>query len=385
MDKVHSVSLMLSMCWIQAPHASQSVRVTGIHHGGRNRVVTNAAVREVLTTQQRQKLDSSPDSDFYSLPRFCNHADDQFIRTQRAVYEKYLGSLKPGERVTVLDLASSDRSHMPESIVFDTRYTFIGHGMNAEELARNPILDRWFIRDLNADPPSSMSPLAFEDESLDAVVCCCSIQYFQYPETLFADLRRALKPGGLVLVSFTNKAFWTKVGTAEALTLTHSLSLSLTHAPRSFSHQGALGMGELHRVRARTARQAVPHGRRLLISNRSLRPRTNRPSTPRTNQKHRLQHLAGPVLLCARRQNASKRLNAVTDMLSDIHVDVYSTSSSSSASGSGMAAASCSCFSYSACCCRSICTSGGANASCSTNTSAGSPTSFLARYKNGFS
>ena len=99
---------------------------------------------------------------------------------------------------------------MPESIVFDTRYTFIGHGMNAEELARNPILDRWFVRDLNADPPSSTSPLAFEDESLDAVVCCCSVQYFQYPEMVFADLRRALKPGVLLLVSFTNKAFWTK-------------------------------------------------------------------------------------------------------------------------------------------------------------------------------
>ena len=208
--KVHP---MMSMCWLQAPYAPQRVRVTGIHHGGRfrGRVSTmNAAVREVLTTQQRQKLDSTRDSEFYSLPRFCNHADDHFIRTQRLVYERYLGSLKPGERVTVLDLASSDRSHMPESIVFDTRYTFIRHGMNAEELARNPILDRWFVRDLNADPPSSTSPLAFEDESLDAVVCCCSVQYFQYPEMVFADLRRALKPGGLLLVSFTNKAFWTK-------------------------------------------------------------------------------------------------------------------------------------------------------------------------------
>lgn len=44
----------------------------------------------------------------------------------------------------------------------------------------------------------------------------------------------------------------------------------------------------------------------------------------------------------------------------------YSAMSSSSASGRGMAAASCSCFSYSACCCWSICTSGGARATCST-------------------
>ena len=155
-------------------------------------------------------MDTSRDSEFYSSPRFCNHADDKFIRTQRAVYEKYLGSLRPGERITVLDVASSHVSHMPDSIVFDPRYTFIGHGMNAEELGQNPILNRWFVRDFNADPPSPTSPLAFEDESLDAVVCCCSIQYFQYPETLFSELRRCLKPGGLLLVSFTNKAFWTK-------------------------------------------------------------------------------------------------------------------------------------------------------------------------------
>ena len=51
---------------------------------------------------------------------------------------------------------------------------------------------------------------------------------------------------------------------------------------------------------------------------------------------------------------------------------IYSAMSSSSASGRGIAAASCSCFSYSACCCWSICTSGGARATCSTKCRLGS-------------
>lgn len=50
-----------------------------------------------------------------------------------------------------------------------------------------------------------------------------------------------------------------------------------------------------------------------------------------------------------------------------IHIySIYSTNSSSSPSGNGMAAASANCFSYSCCCCTSICTSGGAKATCST-------------------
>ena len=177
--------------------------------------VAMRAVREVLTPSQRTKLDTSSDGEFYRLPRFCNHCDDNFIRTQKAVYEQYLGALKPGEPLTVLDMASSHVSHMPESIMFDERYTFVGHGMNAEELSRNPIFDRWFVRDFNADPPSSSSPLPFKDESLDAVVCCCSIQYFQMPEQVFAELcGRCLKPGGILIVSFTNRAFWSKAVSA---------------------------------------------------------------------------------------------------------------------------------------------------------------------------
>ena len=168
------------------------------------------AVREVLTASQRTKLDNASDREFYSVPRFCNHCDDNFIRMQKAVYDQYLGALNPGAPVRVLDLASSHVSHMPESIIRDNRFTFIGHGMNAEELSKNPIFDRWFVRDFNADPPSK-SPLPFEDESLDAVVCCCSIQYFQMPEQLFAEIcGRCLKPGGVMIVSWTNRAFWTK-------------------------------------------------------------------------------------------------------------------------------------------------------------------------------
>ena len=173
------------------------------------RAQASLPTREVLTSQQRMKMDMSSDTSFYSQPRFCNHAGDNFIRSLKGVYRQYLGQLQ-GDNVVVLDLGSSHVSHVPDEISGDKRYKFIGHGMNAQELARNPILGSWFVRDFNADPPSPTSPLVFEDDSLDAVLCCCSIQYFQYPEQIFAEIRRVLKPGGICLVSFTNRAFWNK-------------------------------------------------------------------------------------------------------------------------------------------------------------------------------
>jgi ubiquinone/menaquinone biosynthesis C-methylase UbiE len=80
-----------------------------------------------------------------------------------------------------------------------------GHGMNGEELAKNPRLHSYFIQDLNAQPK-----LPLEDSSFDAVLITVSVQYLQYPEAIFAELYRILKPNGLVVVSFSNRMFYQK-------------------------------------------------------------------------------------------------------------------------------------------------------------------------------
>lgn len=65
----------------------------------------------------------------------------------------------------VLDLMSSWISHLPP----DRKYArVVGHGLNAEELARNGRLDSFFVRNLNQEPTG----WALEDESMDAVLCC---------------------------------------------------------------------------------------------------------------------------------------------------------------------------------------------------------------------
>lgn len=38
----------------------------------------------------------------------------------------------------------------------------------------------------------------------------CSVQYLQQPEEVFAEMHRVLKPGGVAIVSFSNRLFYEK-------------------------------------------------------------------------------------------------------------------------------------------------------------------------------
>jgi SAM-dependent methyltransferase len=151
----------------------------------------------LLRPEQRKKLDDTKDTDFYSFPRFVTHVDEGFIEQLTNLYRE---RLKPNTRI--LDLMSSWVSHLPEEIEFAH---VEGHGMNEEELAKNPRLNHFFVQDLNANPKL---PLA--DADFDAVLIAVSVQYLQYPEAIFTEIRRILKPGGIVIVSFSNRMFYQK-------------------------------------------------------------------------------------------------------------------------------------------------------------------------------
>lgn len=151
----------------------------------------------ILEPAQRRKLDETDDALFYDYPRFVTHVDDGFIQQLTDLYRQ---RLKPNTRI--FDMMSSWVSHLPEEMSFAH---VEGHGMNAEELARNPRLDHYFVQNLNQN---QLLPLP--DQSFDAVLNTVSVQYLQRPEAVFAEIYRVLKPGGIAIVSFSNRMFFQK-------------------------------------------------------------------------------------------------------------------------------------------------------------------------------
>ena len=143
------------------------------------------------------RIDEEDDDAFYEPARLVHHIDDNAIRVLTGLYREIL----PAGGV-LLDLMSSWVSHLPKDVDYAE---VIGHGMNPEELAANPRLKRWFTQNLNRD---TVLPLA--DASVDAAMICVSIQYLQLPVAVLREVARVLRPGGWLIVSFSNRCFWTK-------------------------------------------------------------------------------------------------------------------------------------------------------------------------------
>lgn|SRR5262245_10404494 len=141
--------------------------------------------------------DESADALFYGTPRFVTHIDDLAIA---AVTQLYRERFPAGG--AILDLMSSWVSHLPEDVQYRR---VVGLGMNAEELAANPRLHAWVVQDLNQD-----SQLPFADGEFDAAAICVSVDYLIRPVDVLRDVGRVLRPGGSIVITFSNRCFPTK-------------------------------------------------------------------------------------------------------------------------------------------------------------------------------
>jgi SAM-dependent methyltransferase len=154
-------------------------------------------VVQVLEETQRRKWDASDDALFYAQPRFVQHLDGAF---RQRLTELYRQRIPAG--ATVLDLMASWVSHLPEEVTYAS---VIGHGLNEQELAANPRLQRHWVQNLNRD-----QRLPLESASIDATLIVAGWQYLQYPEAVAAELLRITRPGGQLIVAFSNRMFFTK-------------------------------------------------------------------------------------------------------------------------------------------------------------------------------
>ena len=150
-----------------------------------------------LTNYDRTKSDICDDEIFYLQPRFVHHLSHSFRNRLTSLYSEYLLN-----HHIILDLMSSWVSHLPSNISYKK---VIGHGMNEAELSSNERLDRFFVQNLN-----KKQNMPIEDSSVDVGLIVAGWQYLQYPEKVSLELSRVIKSDSLLIISFTNRAFWTK-------------------------------------------------------------------------------------------------------------------------------------------------------------------------------
>jgi SAM-dependent methyltransferase len=183
---------------IAAEHGgrSQDVPQELCNNGAGMQVPHPEVATDYYAEQPFARLDERADELFYRQPRLVQHLDVQVRGQITALYARLL---QPG--MQVLDLMSSWVSHLP-----DIELAVTGLGLNAEELAHNPRLRERTVHDLNARPV-----LPYPDARFDAVVCTASIEYLVRPVEVLRELRRVLKPGAPLAITFSERWFPPKV------------------------------------------------------------------------------------------------------------------------------------------------------------------------------
>ena len=156
---------------------------------------TPCSVNPIFGTDAFSRLDESDDLEFYSRDRFVSHLDSLALST----VEKLIGTLVVEESPAILDLMAGWDSHIPENL---RASEVVGLGLNENELMKNKALSEAVIHDLNKDPH-----LPFPDNRFDVVINTVSVDYMTKPAEVSKEVGRVLKPGGLLLIIFSNRMF----------------------------------------------------------------------------------------------------------------------------------------------------------------------------------
>jgi hypothetical protein len=160
------------------------------------------------TESDMGRLDPTDDANFYDMPRFVTHIDERAIESLTGYYKEEFEAMsvkKGGKKLDILDLCSSWISHYPTDM--EDKYGMtVGVGMNEEELAANKQLYMHYVQDMNKNPILTQ----FEDNSFDIVTNVVSVDYLVKPKEIFQEIHRVLRPGGVALMSFSNRCFASK-------------------------------------------------------------------------------------------------------------------------------------------------------------------------------
>lgn len=186
--------------------------------------------------------DERDDALKYAAPNLVTHVDEPALAALTATYAALFRSYESGAApLHLLDVGASWRSHYPQ-LPNGTRVSLMG--LNAAELAANPTAtEPSVVLDLNGggggDGGGAAVRLPYATASFDFVTCAASVAYLTRPREAFAELHRVLKPGGVAVMSFSNRCFAEK---ATKLWLDHmDEEVALCSIVRNYFYFGPRG------------------------------------------------------------------------------------------------------------------------------------------------
>ena len=129
----------------------------------------------------------------------------QNFATSTSITSTYAGEFA-GKYIAAALLSGKTLAERAITIVPNVKFKqVIGHGLNKQELEANPHLNKHWVQNLNSN-----QKLPIESNLVDAVLIVAGWQYLQYPEAVSSELLRITSPGGIIIVSFSNRMFSTK-------------------------------------------------------------------------------------------------------------------------------------------------------------------------------
>lgn len=140
------------------------------------------------------RLDTGDDADFFKSPSLSPFWDRKALNE---VTKRYNELIPQNSRI--LDLMAGAHTPLQESIIKPSRV--IGAGLNQIELEHNPVYDERRVLNVN-----TIQTLPFENSEFDVVLIHAAIEYVINPDKLFYEISRVLKPGGRIIISFSNRS-----------------------------------------------------------------------------------------------------------------------------------------------------------------------------------
>ncbi len=137
--------------------------------------------------------DKSDDMDYFSREQTHIHHDARALQT----IEDIIDNLTIEDNPRVLELLSDANTLIPDSV---SAAEIVGIGFSNGKMQQNERLTRYTAQDLN-----KQMELPYSDEYFDIIINNLSVEYLTNPIAVFKEAGRVLKPGGLFVVTFSNR------------------------------------------------------------------------------------------------------------------------------------------------------------------------------------